>query len=254
MFGETSSSLPFPLSAAQQIAPWAVAIRRDLHRIPELQFDLPLTSARVQEALTELGIEFKAGYAGHGIVAEIGTGALPCVALRADMDALPILEQVDIDFKSKHDGKMHACGHDVHTSMLLGAARLLKENEAAINGTVKLIFQPAEEGGAGALKMINEGMLEAHPPIQMIFAMHVAPFLPAGEVASRAGVIMAATGFFHITFTGKGGHAAMPDTTVDPIICSSSAIMSIQTIVSRNLRPMDEGVVRYYVVKCIAAV
>ena len=239
-------SLQFPLSSAtvEDAASWAVKVRRDLHKIPELQYDLPLTSARVQRALTEIGVKFKAGYAKHGIVAQMGTGGLPCVALRADMDALPIQEAVEgIEYTSTHEGKMHACGHDVHTSMLLGAARILKDNEAHINGTIKLIFQPAEEGGAGALQMIKEGVMEQKPPIQAIFGMHVAPFLPAGDVASKAGTIMAATGFFHITFKGKGGHAAMPDTTIDPVICSSSAIMSIQTIVARNLRPMDEGVI-----------
>ena len=226
---QLARSLHIPLSDAEKVASWAVPIRRDLHKIPELQYDLPMTSARVQRALAEIGVKFKAGYAKHGVVAQIGTGTLPCVALRADMDALPIQEAVEgIDFKSTHEGKMHACGHDVHTAMLLGAARLLKENEARVNGTVKLIFQPAEEGGAGALQMIKEGVMDARPKIQMIFGMHVAPFLPAGDVASKAGVVMAATGFFHITFQGRGGHAAMPDTTIDPVICSSSAIMSIQ--------------------------
>lgn len=247
--GVLACSLQIPLSAAEKAAPWAVGIRRDLHKIPELQYDLPLTSARVQRALDEIGVKFKAGYAKHGVVAQIGTGSLPCVALRADMDALPIQEAVGGDFSSTHEGKMHACGHDVHTSMLLGAARLLKDNEARINGTIKLIFQPAEEGGAGALQMIKEGVMDEFPPIQSIFGMHVAPFLPAGDVASKAGTIMAATGFFHVTFKGKGGHAAMPDTTVDPIICSASAIMSIQTIVARNLSPNVEGVISVTLVR-----
>ena len=244
-------SLQFPLSSAtvEDAASWAVKVRRDLHKIPELQYDLPLTSARVQRALAEIGVKFKPGYAKHGVVGQIGTGKLPSIALRADMDALPIQEAVEGDFKSTHSGKMHACGHDVHTSMLLGAARLLKQHEANINGTIKLVFQPAEEGGAGALQMIKEGLLDEYPPIQMIYGMHVAPFLPAGDVASKAGVVMAASGFFHITFKGRGGHAAMPDTTIDPVICSSSAIMSIQTIVARNLPATDEGVISVTLVR-----
>ena len=198
----------------------------------------------VRARLDELGISYEHSIAKTGIVATIGTGKPPCVALRADMDALPIHEEDrGCPFRSQTDGKMHACGHDAHTAMLLTAGRLLKARESSIPGTVKLIFQPAEEGGAGGLAMVQAGVLQAHPRIERIFALHVWPYLPSGAIATRSGTIMAAAGFFHATLRGKGGHAAMPQTTIDPFMCLAAALSGLQTIVSRNLSPLEAGVV-----------
>mmetsp|Transcript_37480 Transcript_37480/g.124176 ORF Transcript_37480/g.124176 Transcript_37480/m.124176 type:complete len:253 (+) Transcript_37480:83-841(+) len=184
------------LASAKAIDNYTITVRRELHRIPELLYDLQRTSAYVREKLDELGIAYQYPVAKEGIVATIGSGKEPCVGLRADMDALPIHEEVECPFRSRTDGKMHACGHDAHTAMLLGAARLLQERFAAgqLHGTVKLLFQPAEEGGAGGLAMRLAGVLEDAPRIGRLFALHVWPGLPSGVVASRAGTIMAAAG------------------------------------------------------------
>jgi len=230
------------LAEAQSIQPWIVDIRRQLHKNPELMYEEFETSKLVQKNLTELGISFESDIAITGVVATLGNGDGPCVALRADMDALPIHEEADIDFKSEIDGKMHACGHDCHTSMLLGAAKLLKNHEDQIQGTVKLIFQPAEEGGAGGERMRDEGVLE-NPAVERIFGLHVAPTLPLGMLAARAGTLLAAAGQLSITVTGKGGHAARPQDTVDPIVTGSKIILELQTILSRELDPLDSGVI-----------
>ncbi|EOD14551.1 hypothetical protein EMIHUDRAFT_448118 [Emiliania huxleyi CCMP1516] len=198
------------LASAKAIDNYTITVRRELHRIPELLYDLQRTSAYVREKLDELGIAYQYPVAKEGIVATIGSGKEPCVGLRADMDALPIHEEVECPFRSRTDGKMHACGHDAHTAMLLGAARLLQERFAAgqLHGTVKLLFQPAEEGGAGGLAMRLAGVLEDAPRIGRLFALHVWPGLPSGVVASRAGTIMAAAGFYHAEFVGHARHAA----------------------------------------------
>jgi amidohydrolase len=184
------------------------------------------------------------GSGGYGIVADIGTGGEPCVLLRADMDALPIVERTESidDFKSRYPGKMHACGHDGHTTMLLGAAALLKEMEESINGTVRLMFQPAEEGGAGAKRMREEGVLTQHPKPQQAYGIHLWPTIPSGTIASRPGPILAACERFEILIAGVGGHAAMPHLTIDPIVAASSIVMNLQTIVSRTLSPLESGV------------
>lgn len=174
-----------------------------------------------------------------GVVATIGTGKAPCVGLRSDMDALPLTEEVESSYKSKNDGAMHACGHDSHVAMLLTAARILKEKETDIQGTVKLIFQPAEEGGAGGFLMVQEGLLEAEPKIERVFGIHVWPGLPSGTISTRTGTLLAAAGFFRAVFEGKGGHAAMPHTTVDPFMCVAPALSAMQTVVSRNLPPTE---------------
>ncbi|HIA19533.1 MAG TPA: amidohydrolase [Planctomycetaceae bacterium] len=230
------------LAAAQSIESWIVDIRRQLHRHPELMYEEFETSKLVQTHLSELGIPFEHDIAITGVVATLGNGNGPCVALRADMDALPIHEEADIDFKSEIDGRMHACGHDCHTSMLLGAAKLLKNHEDLLQGTVKLIFQPAEEGGAGGERMRDEGVLE-NPDVQRIFGLHVAPTLPTGMLASRAGTLLAAAGALKIVVQGKGGHAARPHDTIDPVVTGSKIVVELQTILSRELDPLEAGVI-----------
>ncbi|MDA1052719.1 MAG: amidohydrolase [Planctomycetota bacterium] len=227
---------------ALAIQTWIVQLRRQLHRFPEVMYEEVKTSQLVRQTLDQLGIAYQHPLAETGVLATLGNGNGPCVALRADMDALPIHEETDVSFRSEIAGKMHACGHDCHTAMLLGAARLLKEREAEIQGTVKLIFQPAEEGGAGGQRMRDEGALE-NPAVERIFGLHVWPQLPVGSFGSRPGVFLAAAGAVEITVHGRGGHAAMPHLTIDPVVVAAKIVTELQTIVSRELDPLDPGVV-----------
>ena len=229
-------------SQSKEIHQWIVEKRRTIHRHPELMYEEFETSTLVQNTLKELNIPYKKDIAITGVVGTIGNGNGPCIALRADMDALPIHEETDIDFKSEIDGKMHACGHDCHTAMLLGAARVLKENEDKINGTIKLIFQPAEEGGAGGKMMREQGVL-LDPKVQQIFALHVAGTIPVGTLASREGTLLAATSSIKILVKGKGGHAAAPHNTNDPVVTGSKIVVELQTLVSRELNPLEPGVI-----------
>lgn len=231
--------------------------RRQLHKHPELMYQEEFTSDTIQAALKELDIEFTSGWSkntrqedipgpgGYGVVADIGSGNGPCIILRADMDALPIEEQTHNvnKFKSTQRGKMHACGHDGHTTMLLGAAAILKQLEDSIQGTVRLMFQPAEEGGAGAKRMVEEGVIDMEPKAQYAFGMHVWPQLPSKTIASSKGPLLAAVEVFEVHLSGKGGHAAMPHLTIDPIVAASSAVLNLQTIISRTLSPLESGVV-----------
>ena len=229
-------------SQSKEIHQWIVEKRRTIHRHPELMYEEFETSKLVQNTLKELEIPYKKDIAITGVVGTIGNGKGPCIALRADMDALPIHEETDIDFKSEIDGKMHACGHDCHTAMLLGAARVLKENEHKINGTIKLIFQPAEEGGAGGKMMREQGVL-LEPKVQQIFALHVAGTIPVGTLASKEGTLLAATSSIKILVKGKGGHAAAPHHTNDPVVTGSKIVVELQTLVSRELNPLEPGVI-----------
>ena len=229
-------------SQSKEIHQWIVEKRRTIHRHPELMYEEFETSKLVQNTLKELKIPYKKDIAITGVVGTIGNGNGPCIALRADMDALPIHEETDIDFKSEIDGKMHACGHDCHTAMLLGAARVLKENEDKIKGTIKLIFQPAEEGGAGGKMMREQGVL-LDPKVQQIFALHVAGTIPVGTLASREGTLLAATSSIKILVKGKGGHAAAPHHTNDPVVTGSKIVVELQTLVSRELNPLEPGVI-----------
>jgi IAA-amino acid hydrolase len=230
------------LEQARSIQDWIVGIRRRLHRHPELMYEEVETSRLVRETLDSLGIEYRWPVAETGVVATIGKAPGACVALRADMDALPIHEEADVDFRSEVDGKMHACGHDCHTAMLLGAARLLKEREAELPGVVKLFFQPAEEGGAGGDRMCAEGALD-DPPVQRAFGIHVWPFVPSGTVAGRVGTFLAAAGMLRIKVLGRGGHAAMPHLNIDPVVTASKIILELQTIVARETDPLSSAVV-----------
>lgn len=226
---------------SHDIEAWIIERRRYLHRIPELGFDLPKTSGYVREQLHQLGVRFQYPLAQSGIVAEIGNDG-PCVALRADMDALPILEEADVDFRSEHQGKMHACGHDCHTAMLLGAAKVLKDLESKLVGRVRLVFQPAEEGGGGAAKMVAEGVLQ-NPQVERMFGIHVWPRLSTGQICGRAGTLLAACGSFRIVIKGKPGHGAYPHHVHDPIAAAAQIITAIQTIVSREADPVEPRVV-----------
>jgi amidohydrolase len=222
--------------AATENFEWVRAIRRHIHANPELSFKEENTSAFVQGVLTELNIPFKTGFAKHGIVATIGSGT-KVTALRADLDALPIEEKNDCEYKSKAAGVMHACGHDVHTASLLGAAKILKSIEKRLTGTVLLIFQPGEEQlPGGASVMLAEGALE-NPKPQTIFAQHVFPDLEVGKVGFRPGMYMASTDEVRIWVTGKGGHGAMPHQLIDPVLISAHLIVALQQITSRQSNP-----------------
>ncbi len=224
-----------------------VALRRDLHRIPELGYQERLTSARVQRELTEMGVEHVAGMAGGtGILAHLPATvktAGPCVALRADMDALPIEERSGRDYASTHAGRMHACGHDGHTATLLGAVRALQD--APRPNPVTFIFQPAEEGGAGGRKMCEEGALDGSRigvRVERVFGLHGWPDLTVGQVATRPGELLAATDDFTVTIRGAQCHAEMPHLGIDPIVAAAHVVTALQTIASRSVDPLDSVV------------
>ncbi|KAL3759027.1 hypothetical protein ACHAWU_008636 [Discostella pseudostelligera] len=294
-------------SESASIQPFLLSTRRLLHRYPELMYRERKTSLIIQRLLKELGIDnFSVGWArnihsnsngtcdndnynekedggnddgvvddddddddrgGHGIVVDIGSGEAPCILLRADMDALPIVEKTPLPpdiqlrhgqehdnsndndsaslFRSHHHGKMHACGHDAHMTMLLGATYLLEslQKQHAFPGTIRIIFQPAEEGGAGAKRMSEEGVLKLHPPPSYAFAMHVWPTLPTGHIGVRSGPMLGAADTFDMVIEGVGGHAAFPHLTKDPIVACAAVIMNLQSLVSRSLNPLESGVV-----------
>ena len=232
---------------SKSISDWIVKIRRELHEHPELMYEEFRTSELIRRELDKLDIQYRHPIAETGVLASIGNGNGPCVALRADMDALPIHEETDVPFKSKIDGKMHACGHDCHVSMLLGAAKLLKNKESEINGTIKLLFQPAEEGGAGGKLMREEGALE-NPEVERIFGLHVWPQMPSGQIGSREGTFLAATSSLSLTVKGVGGHAAVPQLAKDPVLTSARIITNLQSIISRELDPLESGVVSITVI------
>lgn len=221
-------------------------IRHHLHQHPELSFEEFQTMDFIATQLHSIGIPYQKGIAGTGIVAMIeGTLDGKCIALRADIDALPIVEQNEVSYKSQNHGVMHACGHDVHTTCLLGAAEILWQNKSALKGSVKLIFQPGEEKSpGGASLMIAAGALE-HPKPEAIIGLHVFPELPAGQLGFRAGQYMASADEIHITIKGKGGHAALPQNTIDPIVIAANIIVQLQQIVSRKSHPLTPTVLTF---------
>jgi hippurate hydrolase len=219
------------------------AFRRDIHAHPELAFEESRTSDRVAEQLGRWGIEVHRGLAKTGLVGVIPgrCSAQRAVGLRADMDCLPMHETAERPHKSRNAGRMHACGHDGHTTMLLGAARYLSETRN-FAGTAYVIFQPAEEHGGGGNIMVQEGLFERFPADE-VYALHNWPGLPAGQIAVRAGPVLAATDEIRIHVRGKGGHAAMPHLAVDPVVVTAHIITALQTIASRNVNPLDAIVV-----------
>lgn len=223
----------------RQLESELIAFRRSLHQNPELSFQESETAAKVAEELRGLGLELRTKVGGHGIVADIkGKQPGPVIALRADMDALPIHEETGLAFASSRPGVMHACGHDAHTAILLGAAKLL--TTASFKGTVRLLFQSAEEINAGAKAMIKEGALEG---VDEIYGLHNLPTLSAGLAATRQGSMMGSVDRIEIRLEGKGGHGAVPDQSIDPVVCASAIVMSLQSIVSREISPFDPVVI-----------
>jgi hippurate hydrolase len=218
------------------------ALRRHLHANPELSFEERETSDFIAARLAEWGIPFERGLAGTGVVGIVKAGTRDrAIGLRADIDALPIQEQNTFAHASKHAGRMHACGHDGHTAMLLAAAQQLAETRD-FDGTVYLIFQPGEEFGGGARVMIRDGLFERFP-MQAVYALHNWPGTPVGKVHISPGPVMASSNEFTVTIRGKGAHAAMPHLGVDPVVVACQVVQGFQTIVSRNLRPIDAGVI-----------
>ena len=215
--------------------------RRHLHSHPEIAFQEFATSDFVAARLTEFGMEVHRGLAGTGVVGTLRRGDGGALGLRADMDALPISEANHFDHASQIGGRMHACGHDGHTVMLLGAARYLAQS-GNFRGTVHFVFQPAEEGEAGGRRMIEEGLFDLFP-VDRIFGMHNWPGMPVGQFGVRPGPMMASSDSWEMIVEGRGGHAAMPDTCTDPVVVASQIVLALQTIVSRNLHPVDSGVV-----------
>jgi amidohydrolase len=222
-----------------QLVEW----RRHLHQRPELGFQENLTADFIATKLTAWGIEHQTGIAKTGIVATLrGTGEGRVFAIRADMDALPIQEANQVPYKSQHDGKMHACGHDGHVAIALGTAYFLAQNPHLFRGTLKVIFQPAEEGPGGAEPMIGAGVLK-NPDVEAIIGLHIWNNLPLGTLGVRAGALMAAVECFRCTIYGKGGHGAIPQQTIDSIIVAAQIVNALQTIVARNINPLDAAVV-----------
>lgn len=227
------------LNQVKAVLPEITAIRRDLHAHPELNYRECRTAQLVSELLTALDFEVRTQVGSTGVVGLL-RGGKPgkVVALRADMDALPIQEESGVSHASQVPGLMHACGHDGHTACLLGVARVLANHRKQLRGAVKFIFQPAEEAGAGAERMIAEGVLE-NPEVEGIFALHSWPDLPPGTIGVKYGVMMASTDLFRVAVTGKGAHGAKPHEGLDPIVAGANVIVQLQSIVSRQRDPVD---------------
>ena len=221
--------------------PEITAFRRDLHAHPELGFEERRTADLVAKKLAEFGCEVFRGIGRTGVVGRLRAGASSrSIGLRADMDALPIHEATNLPYRSRHEGRMHACGHDGHTTMLLGAARYLAETRN-FDGTVHFIFQPAEEGLGGGEAMVQDGLFERFP-CDTIFGMHNRPGLAVGKFQIRTGPMMAGGAYFDITVTGRGAHGARPEAGIDPVIIASHITTALQTVISRNVRPLDTAV------------
>ncbi len=231
------------LDEARGLLPEMVEIRRRIHQRPELGLDLPLTQSTVLDGLEGLGYELTRGTATSSVVAVLeGSRPGPSTLLRGDMDALPMSEETGLAFSSTVDGAMHACGHDAHVSMLLGAARLLSDRREQLAGRAVLMFQPGEEGHGGARVMLEEGLLERHGAIDRAFAIHVTPMIPSGWVATRPGPLLASANAFRLIVRGKGGHASMPHDAVDPVPAACEMVIAFQSMITRGIPAFDPAV------------
>lgn len=228
---------------ARKLFEYTQALRRDFHRHPEMGFQEVRTSGIVARELEQLGLEVQTGIAKTGVIANLtGKDEKPVVLVRFDMDALPIQEENDVEYASQNLGIMHACGHDGHTAIGLSVARLLNAHRGELNGTVKFVFQPAEEGLGGAEEMVKEGVLE-NPKPDVVLALHLWNEQPIGWLGITQGAVMAASDRFQLKIIGKGGHGATPHLVVDPILASCQIVNSLQSIVSRNVPPLQSAVV-----------
>ena len=238
------SNLDHLKSEIDERVPDLVAMRRDLHEHPELAFEEVRTSGIVAQRLRSLGLEVQTGIAKTGVVGLLRGGAstedAKTIAIRADMDALPIHEMNNVEYRSQTDGKMHACGHDGHTSILLTVADILSQRRAELTGNVKFIFQPAEERIGGAEPMVKEGAVNG---VDGIIGLHLISDIPLGRVGVRAGAVFASADAFTLTVKGKGGHAAMPEGAIDPIVASAYIITALQTLISRETSPFSPAVI-----------
>ena len=242
---QTGIAHPY-LDAARTILPEVIALRRRLHRVPEVGLELPRTQALVLEAVRGLGLEPVAGVTVGSVVATIeGAGPGPTILLRADMDGLPLTEETGLDFASEHVGQMHACGHDTHVAMLMGAARLLLEDRASWRGRVLLMFQPGEEGFHGARYMLEEGLLDQSGGERPsgAFALHISTLYETGTIDVRPGPMLASGDTLRITVRGRGGHASTPYTAVDPITVAAEIVLALQLMVTRRVDVFDPAVV-----------
>ncbi|HYF51338.1 MAG TPA: amidohydrolase, partial [Planctomycetota bacterium] len=233
--------MPSPLDQAKAIESELIELRRDFHRHPEIAFEEVRTGGIVGDQCEKLGLNVRRGCAKTGVVATLNADKPgPAIALRADMDALPIREENEVSYKSTYDGKGHLCGHDAHTTMLLGAAKILTKYKDKIPFPVRFLFQPAEEvPRGGAEKLIEEGHLEG---VNEVFGLHVNPLLPTGTLGTHVGPTMAAMDQVEIDVEGVGGHGAMPNQCLDPVLCSAEIIMGLQSIVSRRSDPLEPAV------------
>jgi amidohydrolase len=235
--------MPDFIAEAEELFEYTRAMRRDLHRHPELGFQEVRTAGIVARELNALGLEVSTGIAETGVVALIEGGSPgPVALLRFDMDALPITEETGAEYASQNPGVMHACGHDGHTAIGLSVARILHDHRHELAGTVKLVFQPAEEGVGGAERMVAEGVLQDPPP-DFSLALHLWNNAPFGWIGINAGPVMAASEDFHLTITGKGGHGAIPNLAIDPVLASAHVVAALQSIVSREVSPLDAAVI-----------
>ena len=233
------------LAEAKRIEPEIIKTRRALHQRPELAYLEEATSKLIAERLESMGVETRKGVGGTGVLGVLkGAKKGRVVALRADMDGLPVQEHSDVDFRSKNDGVMHACGHDTHVAMLLGAARILAENREELCGTVKFLFQPAEEHGGrgGALPMIEEGVMK-DPKVDYVFGLHISNNQKSGEVGVREGSFMAAPDTFKVKIIGRGGHGSAPHETVDPVYVAAHVILALQGVSARMINPIRPFVI-----------